>query len=93
MGMEPHFNLWNYFFRIRLWQSLGMEVAVWGAMWISASGLGKESTRTSPSPCPTSHSRLTILPLNPAGGMVWLGGKSASDKPYAMLFTSCNKLG
>jgi hypothetical protein len=41
MGMEPHFNLWNYFFHIRLWQSLGMEVAVWGAMWISASGLGR----------------------------------------------------
>jgi hypothetical protein len=28
MGMEPHFNLWNYFFRIWLWPDA--TAAVWG---------------------------------------------------------------
>jgi hypothetical protein len=27
MGIEPHFNLWNYFFHARLQQGSGMEVA------------------------------------------------------------------
>jgi hypothetical protein len=32
MGTEPHFNLWNYFFRIRLQQGSGAEVAALGSM-------------------------------------------------------------
>jgi hypothetical protein len=28
MGIEPHFNLWNYFFHVRLQQGLGAEGAV-----------------------------------------------------------------
>jgi hypothetical protein len=35
MGIEPHFNLGNYFFRIWLQQGSGMEVAVWGCVDIS----------------------------------------------------------
>jgi hypothetical protein len=30
MGIEPHFNLWNYFFRIWLWPGSDAEVVVWG---------------------------------------------------------------
>jgi hypothetical protein len=32
MGIEPHFNLWNYFFHARLLQGSGIEVAVLGGM-------------------------------------------------------------
>jgi hypothetical protein len=30
MGIEPHFNLWNYFFRARLQQGSGIEKAALG---------------------------------------------------------------
>jgi hypothetical protein len=30
MGIEPHFNLWNYFFRVRLRLDSDVEGAVWG---------------------------------------------------------------
>jgi hypothetical protein len=30
MGIDPHFNQWNYFFRIWLWPDSGVEAAVWG---------------------------------------------------------------
>jgi hypothetical protein len=30
MGIEPHFNLWNYFFHVRFRQDLGAEAAEWG---------------------------------------------------------------
>jgi hypothetical protein len=30
MGIEPHINLWNYFFRIWLQQGSSVEAAVWG---------------------------------------------------------------
>jgi hypothetical protein len=30
MGIEPHFDLWNYFFCARLWQGLVAAVAVLG---------------------------------------------------------------
>jgi hypothetical protein len=32
MGIEPHFNLWNYFFHARLLQGSGIEVAVLGGV-------------------------------------------------------------
>jgi hypothetical protein len=32
MGIEPHFNLWNYFFRARLWLGSDAEAAVWGSV-------------------------------------------------------------
>jgi hypothetical protein len=32
MGIEPHFDLWNYFFRARLWQSSDAKVAVLGSV-------------------------------------------------------------
>jgi hypothetical protein len=31
-GIEPHFNLWNYFFRIRLQQGSGAEVVALGSV-------------------------------------------------------------
>jgi hypothetical protein len=35
MGIKPHFNLWNYFFRVQLQSGLDAEVAVWGCVDIS----------------------------------------------------------
>jgi hypothetical protein len=32
MRIEPHFNLWNSFFRTQLWQGLNVEVAVLGSV-------------------------------------------------------------
>jgi hypothetical protein len=32
MGIEPHFNLWNYFFRVRLQSDSDEEAAVWGCV-------------------------------------------------------------
>jgi hypothetical protein len=32
MGIEPHFNLWNYFFHARLLHGSGMEVVVLGGV-------------------------------------------------------------
>jgi hypothetical protein len=32
MGIEPHFNLWNYFFRARLWPGSDVEAEVWGSV-------------------------------------------------------------
>jgi hypothetical protein len=32
MGIEPHFNLWNYFFRVRLQRVSDMKVAVLGSV-------------------------------------------------------------
>jgi hypothetical protein len=32
MGIEPHFNLWNYFFCTRLHQGSGVEVAALGSV-------------------------------------------------------------
>jgi hypothetical protein len=30
MGMEPHFNLWNYFFHMWLQSDSDVEAAMWG---------------------------------------------------------------
>jgi hypothetical protein len=30
MGIEPHFDLWNYLFRARLWPGSDMDAVVWG---------------------------------------------------------------
>jgi hypothetical protein len=30
MGIEAHFDLWNYFFCAQLWQGSDAEVVVWG---------------------------------------------------------------
>jgi hypothetical protein len=30
MGIESHFNLWNFFLRVQLWSDSDAEVAVWG---------------------------------------------------------------
>jgi hypothetical protein len=32
MGIEPHFDLWNYFFRTRLWQGSDAEAAALGSV-------------------------------------------------------------
>jgi hypothetical protein len=32
MGIEPHFDLWNYFFRSRLWHGSNAEAAVLGSV-------------------------------------------------------------
>jgi hypothetical protein len=34
MGIEPHFDLWKYFFRNWLWLSSDVGVAVWGSVAI-----------------------------------------------------------
>jgi hypothetical protein len=46
MGIEPHFDLWNYFFCTRLWGGVG-------AVWTSWSDPGQESIHTSAFQCPT----------------------------------------
>jgi hypothetical protein len=35
MGIEPHFNLWNYFFNVWLWLGSDTELVVWGCADIS----------------------------------------------------------
>jgi hypothetical protein len=41
MEIEPHFNLWSYFFRVWLRPSSDVEAAVWGCVDISVrSGQG-----------------------------------------------------
>jgi hypothetical protein len=32
MGIEPHFNLWNYFFCARLRPGSNAEATVWGSV-------------------------------------------------------------
>jgi hypothetical protein len=32
MGIEPHFNLWNYFFRARLQKGSDEETSAWGTV-------------------------------------------------------------
>jgi hypothetical protein len=32
IGIEPHFDLWNYFFHVRLRPSSDMEAVVWGSV-------------------------------------------------------------
>jgi hypothetical protein len=32
IGIEPHFNLWNYFFRARLRPGMDVETTVWGSV-------------------------------------------------------------
>jgi hypothetical protein len=32
MGIEPHLNLWNYFFHAHLWQGSNTEAAVLGSV-------------------------------------------------------------
>jgi hypothetical protein len=32
MGIEPHFDLWNYFFHTWLWQVSDAEAVVWGSV-------------------------------------------------------------
>jgi hypothetical protein len=34
MGIDPHFDLWHHFFRIRLPQGMNVEVAVLGGVGI-----------------------------------------------------------
>jgi hypothetical protein len=48
MGIESHFNMWNYFFHIQLHLDSSMETAVWGFVDISVqSGPGLTHTFTS----------------------------------------------
>jgi hypothetical protein len=35
MGIEPHFDLWNYFFHAQLRLGSDVELAVWGSVDIS----------------------------------------------------------
>jgi hypothetical protein len=35
MGIEPHFNMWNYFFHVRLRSGSDVEVTGWGCADIS----------------------------------------------------------
>jgi hypothetical protein len=41
MGIDPHFNLWNYFFHVRLRPDSDAEVMLWGYIDIYVhTGLG-----------------------------------------------------
>jgi hypothetical protein len=55
MGIEPHFDLWNYFFRARLQQGSNAKAMVW-AVWTSLSDPGWESIHTFAFRCPTLRS-------------------------------------
>jgi hypothetical protein len=46
IGIEPHFDLWNYFFRAQLWLGSDAEATVWVVL-ISLSSLGWELIHTS----------------------------------------------
>jgi hypothetical protein len=53
MGIEPHFDRWNNFFRIRRPQDPNVELTISrGGVWLSTSSLGRVSILTSTSPCP-----------------------------------------
>jgi hypothetical protein len=53
MGIDPHFQLWNYFFHDQRSQDPNAELIVLGGgAWLSTSGPGKVSLLTSTSPCP-----------------------------------------
>jgi hypothetical protein len=45
MGIEPHFDLWNYFFHAQLQQGSDAQVKVFG-VWTSMSDLGLELIST-----------------------------------------------
>jgi hypothetical protein len=54
MGIEPHFNLWNNFFRVQLQQGSGAEVAPLGSVDIFVrSGHGVD---------PYFHLPMSVLP-------------------------------
>jgi hypothetical protein len=44
MGIEPHFNLWNYFFHVQLWPDSDAKAVLWGCIVIYVhTGLGIDS--------------------------------------------------
>jgi hypothetical protein len=55
MGIEPHFNLWNYFFRVWLRPDSDVEAMVWGCTNIYVR-TGQGSTHTSASRYPIQRS-------------------------------------
>jgi hypothetical protein len=55
MGIEPHFDLWNYFFRARLQQSSDTKAVVL-VVWTSSFDLGLELILTSTFRCLTFRS-------------------------------------
>jgi hypothetical protein len=79
MGIEPHFDLWNYFFCDRLWQGLVAAVAVLGnvdlLIW-SRSGVN-----------PYFH----LLMSNPPVGWwkVWFFLRNDVDMPLPVVTGSC----
>jgi hypothetical protein len=53
MGIDPNFNLWNHFFRVRCPQGLGVEMMISGGTIIHGkSRHGMVLTLISISPCP-----------------------------------------
>jgi hypothetical protein len=51
MGIDPHFDLWNHFFRVWLPQASDAKVAVWGVAWSSTSCPDMASILILTSPC------------------------------------------
>jgi hypothetical protein len=81
MGIEPHFDLWNYFFCTRLWGSVDILVR-------SGPGVDPYFCFSMSDPLVGWHRSLcswvAALFLNPNGGTVWLSNTSAGYNPCAM---------
>jgi hypothetical protein len=79
MGIESHFNMWNYFFHIQLHpDSNGRENDFFYGTTLT---------------CCFLHSRVTVPSLSPARDTVWQVGMPASYNPFTMLFGDCSKPG
>jgi hypothetical protein len=51
LGIDPEFDLWNYFFQVQCPQDLDVELTVSG-VWLFMSSLGMELTPILTFPCP-----------------------------------------
>jgi hypothetical protein len=74
MGIEPHLNMWNYFFHTWLQQGLGTETVALGNVDIFVCSLG---------------SRVATPSLNPNGGTVWPRKTFVGYNPCVMLSSGC----
>jgi hypothetical protein len=79
MRIEPHFNLWNYFFRARLLQGSGVEVAVLGGVGLYVrSGHGVDP-----------WFRLPMLGPSDEWRKVWFFFRNDVDVPLPIFMGSC----
>jgi hypothetical protein len=108
MGIDPHFNLRNYFFRVWLPQGSDMEVVVLGALSsMSSPGMALIITLTSPCLNPRTCGRkyssfcaarspcsqVTAPSPNPTRGTGWPRRTSASCSPCMRSFNNYDRRG